>query len=189
MELSKFNLYRSAGVVCFVWNIWLVSSSASVVGRWDHNLNLLGSNLQFLPAAKRQVKCWCRFINFARRRLLLLFCYFCLCDWSLEYFQLVPLYGCLWTCLDPSNHIWDNLDPGAKFWVQGPFGPKFKNCNFLTKPHKMSVYEITWTPPAIILGWFGPWGQLLGPRALCQVLVFQLYSFLIWIVDQHPIYL
>ena len=31
--------------------------------------------------------------------------------------------------------------------------------------------------------------QILGPRALCQVLVFHLYSFLISIVDQHPIYL
>ena len=41
------------------------------------------SHFLFLPAAKRQVKCWCRFINFARRRLLLLFFYFCLCVWNI----------------------------------------------------------------------------------------------------------
>ena len=68
---------------------------------------------------------------------------------SLEYFQLVPLYGCLWTCLDPSIHIKDNLDPRAKFWVQGPFGPKFKNCNFLTKPYNLGVYRLAWTPKFI----------------------------------------
>ena len=33
-----------------------------------------------------------------------------------------------------------NLDPGAKFWVQGPFGPKFKNMQISTKPQYMGVY-------------------------------------------------
>ena len=132
----------------------------------------------FLPAAKRQVKCWCRFIIFARRRLLLLFCYFCLCAWSLEYFQLVPLYGCLWTCLDPSNHIWDNLDPGAKFWVQGLFGPKFKNCNFLTKPHKMGVYEITWTPSNHfrVIWTLGPTFGSTGPLPSFGISVVQFFD-------------
>ena len=27
--------------------------------------------------------------------------------------------------LDPSNHVPGNLDPGAKFWVQGSFGPNY----------------------------------------------------------------
>ena len=41
------------------------------------------------------------------------------------------------------------MDPGAKFWVQGPFGPEFKNCNFLTKPYNMGVYRLAWTPKFI----------------------------------------
>ena len=35
---------------------------------------------------------------------------------------------------------------GAKFWVQGPFGPKFKNCYFPTKPSNIGVYGLAWIP-------------------------------------------
>ena len=55
---------------------------AEFIGQ-NRALNCCVTRHQFLPAAKRQVKCWCRFINFARRRLLLLFFYFCLCVWNI----------------------------------------------------------------------------------------------------------
>ena len=41
------------------------------------------------------------------------------------------------------------MDPGAKFWVHGLFGPKFKKCNFLIKPYNMGVYGLAWTPAFI----------------------------------------
>ena len=47
-----------------------------------------------------------------------------------------PRYGCLWTCLDPSNYFKVDWDPGAKFWVQGSFGPKYKKLQFSHKTLK-----------------------------------------------------
>ena len=73
-------------------------------------------------------------------------------------------YGCLWTCLDPSIHIWDNLDPGAKFWVQGPFGPKLENCYFPTKPYNMGVYGLAWTSAFIFETIWTP-GPNFGSKA------------------------
>ena len=54
---------------------------------------------------------------------------------------------------------------GAKFWVQGPFGPKLKNCYFPTKPSNIGVYGLAWTP-AVIFKTIWTLGQILGPRAL-----------------------
>ena len=67
-------------------------------------------------------------------------------------------------CLDPSNNFWGDLDPGAKFWVQGPFGPKLKNMLF---SHKTAQYGWLWTrldPSNQFFRWFEPWVQILGPR-------------------------
>ena len=71
------------------------------------------------------------------------------------------------------------MDPEAKF-----FGPRglwlkirlIKKINFLTQPHNMGVYGFAWIP-AIIYKVVCIRGQILGPRALCQVLAFHLYSF------------
>ena len=45
---------------------------------------------------------------------------------NLQFSHKTPQYGCLQTQLNPSIHIRGNLDPGAKFWVQGLIGPKLK---------------------------------------------------------------
>ena len=94
-------------------------------------------------------------------------------------------YGLAWTLAIIFETIWT---PGQNFGSKGPLVPNLKIAIFLQNPTKWVSMKLP-GPPAIILGWFGPWGKLLGPRTLCQVLVFQMNSFLIWIVDQHPIYL
>ena len=58
-------------------------------------------------------------------------------------------YGFLQTRLDPSKHVLGVLDPGAKFWVQGPLGPKFENLQFAHKTltclaHSI-IFEAIWT--------------------------------------------
>ena len=34
---------------------------------------------------------------------------------KMQFSHKTPQYGCLWTHLNPSNHVWGNLDPIAKF--------------------------------------------------------------------------
>ena len=52
-------------------------------------------------------------------------------------------YGLTWT----SGIFFEVIrTPGAKFWAQGPFGPKFKNLHF---SHKTPQYGIAWTPAII----------------------------------------
>ena len=49
----------------------------------------------------------------------------------------------------PQHSFLRQFGPQTKFWVQGPFGPEFKDCNFLTKPYNMGVYGLAWTPAFI----------------------------------------
>ena len=56
------------------------------------------------------------------------------------------VYGLAWTPATIFETIWT---PGPNFWVQGPFGPKSKNCYSPTKPYNMGVYGLAWTPAFI----------------------------------------
>ena len=161
------------------WINWIIRPKVT-------KINLRKDPQTFLPAAKRQVKGWRGFVIFAREKTFVTFLLFLpLC---LEYFQLVPLHGCLGTCLDPSYHIWDNLNPGAKFWVQGPFGPKFKNCNFLTKPYNMGVYGLAWTPAIIFetIWTLGPNFGSKGPLAPNLKIAIFSQNLTIWVSMDLP---
>ena len=97
--------------------------------------------LEFLPAAKRQVNIWRRSKKKVTLAFLLPFWPLCL-----EYFQLVPLCGCLWTCLDPSNHSRVIWTLGPNFCSKGPLAPNSKICNFSHKTPQYGIYRLTWTP-------------------------------------------
>ena len=55
----------------------------------------------------------------------------------------MSVYGLAWT---PKFIFKIISTPGAKFWVQGHFGPKLKNCYFPTKPSNIGVYGLAWIP-------------------------------------------
>ena len=55
----------------------------------------------------------------------------------------------IWVSKDlpgPQHSYLRQFGPRAKFWVQGPFGPKLKNCYFPTKPSNIGVYGLAWIP-------------------------------------------
>ena len=71
------------------------------------------------------------------------------------------VYGLAWT---PAISFRGIRTPGAKFWVQGAFGPKFKNLHFC---HKTPQYGCLWTrldPSNQFSGDSDPCGRILGPR-------------------------
>ena len=63
------------------------------------------------------------------------------------------VYGLAWT---PATSFREFRTPGAKFWVQGAFGPKFKNLHL---PHNMGVYGLAWTAATIFWGMQTPWAK------------------------------
>ena len=75
------------------------------------------------------------------------------------------VYGLAWT---PKFIFKIISSPGAKFWIQGSFGPKFENCNFLTKPYNMGVDGLVWTPAFLFetIWTLGPNFGSKGPLAL-----------------------
>ena len=108
--------------------------------------------------------------------------------WKLQFSHKTLQYGCLWTWLDPSIHIWGNLDPGAKFWAQGPFGPILKNCYF---PLNLAIWVSIDLPGPqhSYLKWFGPRDQIFGPMALWpQIQKFAIFSQnpTIWVSMDSP---
>ena len=102
--------------------------------------------------------------------------------------------GLLYTCIlqgarQAQGPCCTNPNPGAKFWVQGAFEPKFKNLHFC---HKTPQYGCLWTrlgPSHQLSGDSEPWGQILGPRGFwTQILKSALLSqnLTIWMSMDSP---